>query len=102
MRASRSTVSEAAGRSSSKNVTSASCDGTATDELRSGLADPGGDVSRPGRLGSDDRKHCVDTAGCAAAVERIHTALESFERNPNERLLLESLLWSLPNASSTR
>ena len=44
----------------------------------------------------------TSTAGCAAAVERIHTALESFERNPNERLLLESLLWSLPNASSTR
>ena len=34
----------------------------------------------------------------AAAVHRIHGALESLERNPNERLLLENLLWSLPAA----
>ena len=34
----------------------------------------------------------------AGAVRRIHEALESLERNPNERLLLENLLWSLPAA----
>ena len=32
----------------------------------------------------------------AAAVTRIHEAIESLERNPNESLLLQSLLWSLP------
>lgn len=32
----------------------------------------------------------------AAAVTRIHQAMEAFERNPNEALLLQSLLWSLP------
>jgi DNA polymerase-3 subunit delta' len=32
----------------------------------------------------------------AEAVTRIHQAMEAFERNPNEALLLQSLLWSLP------
>ena len=32
----------------------------------------------------------------AEAVTRIHRAMEAFERNPNEALLLQSLLWSLP------
>jgi DNA polymerase-3 subunit delta' len=32
----------------------------------------------------------------ADAVVRIHRAMEAFERNPNEALLLQSLLWSLP------
>jgi DNA polymerase III subunit delta' len=32
----------------------------------------------------------------AEAVSRIHQAMEAFERNPNEALLLQSLLWSLP------
>lgn len=32
----------------------------------------------------------------ADAVTRIHAAMEAFERNPNEALLLQSLLWSLP------
>jgi len=30
------------------------------------------------------------------AVQRIHAALESLERNPNEGLLLQPLLLSLP------
>ena len=34
----------------------------------------------------------------AGAVHRIHGALEALERNPNERLLLEHLIWSLPAA----
>ena len=32
----------------------------------------------------------------ADAVTRIHQAMEAFEHNPNEPLLLQSLLWSLP------
>ena len=36
--------------------------------------------------------------GAVGAVRKIHAALESLERNPNERLLLENLLWALPDA----
>lgn len=61
-----------------------------TDELRSGLA----------TLAATYRDRVVeepaDPVGASAAVTRIHETLESLERNPNERLLLESLLWSLP------
>lgn len=32
----------------------------------------------------------------ASAVTRLHTAIEALERNPNESLLLQNLLWSLP------
>jgi DNA polymerase-3 subunit delta' len=62
-----------------------------TDELMAGLtviagtyrdALVAGEVSRP------------DAA--ADAVRRIHAAMEVLERNPNEALLLQSLLWSLP------
>lgn len=62
-----------------------------TDELRSGLAamaatyrDRATDENRP------------DRAQSAQAVHRIHQALATLDRNPNEKLLLESLLWSLP------
>lgn len=63
-----------------------------TDELLAGLtvlaatyrdALVAGTVARPG--------------GVADAVTRIHRAMEAFERNPNEALLLQSLLWSLPS-----
>ena len=63
-----------------------------TDELRAGLtviastyrdALVGGHVRRP-----DD---------VADAVDRLHEAMESLEQNPNEQLLLQSLLWSLPS-----
>jgi DNA polymerase-3 subunit delta' len=66
-----------------------------TDELRAGLAALAstyrdevvrGDAPRP------------DAA--AAAVHRIHEAIEALDRNPNEPLLLQSLLWSLPAISS--
>jgi DNA polymerase-3 subunit delta' len=40
--------------------------------------------------------HATRPDDVAAAVTRIHEAMESLERNPNEPLLLQSLLWSLP------
>ena len=40
----------------------------------------------------------TDVDACAGAVRRIHDAIEALDRNPNEKLLLESLLWSLPDA----
>jgi len=68
-----------------------------TDELRSGLATLAATyrdhVVTAGKAGRSDS---IETS--ASAVSRIHGALESLERNPNERLLLESLLWSLPAA----
>ena len=36
-----------------------------------------------------------------AAVHRIHDAAEALERNPNEPLLLQALLWSLPAAPAS-
>ncbi|MEY4174384.1 MAG: hypothetical protein RI900_1549, partial [Actinomycetota bacterium] len=33
----------------------------------------------------------------AAAVQRIHRALEALDRNPNEPLLLQALLLELPS-----
>ncbi len=62
-----------------------------TDELRAGLA----------TLAAVYRDRMVDgSVGPAAgeAVDRIHGALEALTRNPNEKLLLESLLWALPAA----
>lgn len=62
-----------------------------TDELRAGLAAIAAayrDALVSGTLGRPDAG--VD------AVHRVHRALESLERNPNEALLLQSLLWSLP------
>ena len=65
-----------------------------TDELRAGLATLAGtyrnSVTAPGSTADIDE--------CAKAVRLIHGALESLERNPNERLLVENLLWSLPDA----
>ncbi|MGH9134194.1 MAG: hypothetical protein ACRDZZ_09680 [Ilumatobacteraceae bacterium] len=62
-----------------------------TDELRHGLSVLAGayrDAVVEGRVHRPDN--------VAAAVTQIHDAIESFERNPNEPLLLQSLLWSLP------
>ena len=70
-----------------------------TDELRSGLATLASTYRDQMISATKSGNTRVDTAGCATAVEQIHRALESFERNPNEKLLLESLLWSLPDAS---
>lgn len=62
-----------------------------TDEIRTGLATMAA-TYRDALVGGTATS--VDEA--AGAVHRIHGALASLERNPNERLLLENLLWSLP------
>lgn len=62
------------------------------DELRSGLATMAATYRDSLTAGAAD----VDDA--VGAVRRIHGALEALERNPNERLLLENLIWSLPAA----
>ncbi len=64
-----------------------------TDELRSGLA----------AMASTYRDTAVnggttDVDGCADAIRRIHAAIDALDRNPNEKLLLEALFWSLPDA----
>ena len=67
-----------------------------TDELRSGLATMSG-TYRDALVQGSTR----DPGEAAGAVTRINGALESLERNPNERLLLEALLWSLPSLAAT-
>ncbi|MDX2379211.1 MAG: hypothetical protein QNM02_05580 [Acidimicrobiia bacterium] len=62
-----------------------------TDEFRTGLAALAA-VYRDELTTGSQR----DPAAVTAAVHRIHGALGALERNPNERLLLESLFWSLP------
>ncbi len=62
------------------------------DELRSGLGVLAGsyrDALVGGRLPRPD--------AAVTAVTRIHTSLESMERNPNEMLLLQALLLDLPS-----
>lgn len=61
-----------------------------TDELRSGLGVLAGAYRDILVSGAPHPPAVVD------AVTRIHTAVESMEHNPNETLLLQSLLWSLP------
>lgn len=68
-----------------------------TDELRAGLGAMAGTYRDTAISGGT-----TDVDGCAAAVHRIHRAIEALDRNPNEKLLLESLLWSLPDAQGTR
>ncbi|HYN33496.1 MAG TPA: hypothetical protein VES40_12785 [Ilumatobacteraceae bacterium] len=68
-----------------------------TDELRAGLAAMAGTYRDTAISGGT-----TDVDGCADAVHRIHRAIEALDRNPNEKLLLESLLWSLPDAQGTR
>jgi DNA polymerase-3 subunit delta' len=67
-----------------------------TDELRSGLAAMAGTYRDTAVNGGT-----TDVEACAGAVHRIHQAIETLDRNPNEKLLLESLLWSLPDAQGT-
>ena len=69
------------------------------DELRSGLGALAGTYRDLLVAGVDPGHGHADTF--AGAVDRIHAALEAFERNPNEPLLLQSLLWSLPAAPAS-
>ncbi len=64
-----------------------------TDELRSGMAAMAA-TYRDTVINSST----TDVDECAEAVHRIHRAIETLDRNPNEKLLVESLLWSLPDA----
>ena len=64
-----------------------------TDEIRAGLGAMAA-VYRDQLTQQSAR----DIEAAAGAVRRIHEALEALDRNPNERLLLESVLWSLPAA----
>ena len=66
-----------------------------TDELRAGLAS----------LAATYRDALVNETAqnppeATDAVHRIHAAIDATGRNANERLLLESLFWSLPSLSS--
>lgn len=63
-----------------------------TDEIRTGLATMAATYRDALTAGTGD----VD--GAVGAVRSIHSALAALERNPNERLLLENLIWSLPEA----
>jgi DNA polymerase III subunit delta' len=62
-----------------------------TDELKSGLVALA--ASYRDRLADGT---LPDAGGGVTAVRAVHEAIESLERNPNERLLLESLLLRLP------
>ena len=64
-----------------------------TDELRAGLSTIAA-TYRDRLIAGGER----DIDAVAGAVHRIHAVLQSLDRNPNERLLLENLLWSLPPA----
>jgi DNA polymerase-3 subunit delta' len=63
-----------------------------TDELRSGLAVVAGAYRDALVLGTLARPDAA-----VHAVHRIHVALDALERNPNETLLLQSLLLDLPS-----
>ncbi len=67
-----------------------------TDELRAGLTVIAGVYRDALVAGSVPRPDAA-----ADAVTHIHEAMEALERNPNEPLLLQSLLWSLPVLSAT-
>ncbi len=64
-----------------------------TDELRAGLATMA--AAYRDRLTQQQSRDVESTSN---AVRRIHVSLEALDRNPNEKLLLESLLWALPAA----
>jgi DNA polymerase-3 subunit delta' len=68
-----------------------------TDELRAGLAAMAATYRDTAINGGT-----TDVDACAGAVRRIHEAIEALDRNPNEKLLLESLIWSLPDAQGVR
>jgi DNA polymerase-3 subunit delta' len=62
-----------------------------TDELRSGLGVLAGSYRDALVVGAATHPDSL-----VAAVHRIHDSIEALDNNPNETLLLQSLLWSLP------
>jgi len=68
-----------------------------TDEIRAGLGTMAG-VYRDRLVDGVAGRRALDDAD---AVARIHRALEALERNPNEPLLLQSLLLALPALART-
>ncbi len=66
------------------------------DELRSGLATLAGAYRDALVAGAMPRPDAA-----AAAITRIHKALEALDRNPNEQLLLQSLLLELPSLKAS-
>jgi DNA polymerase III subunit delta' len=66
-----------------------------TDELLAGLTVMAGSYRDAMVEGT-----ASDPTRVAAGVTRIHAAMEAFERNPNEALMLQDLLWSLPVLTS--
>lgn len=62
-----------------------------TDELLAGLTMVAGSYRDAVVAGTP-----LHPATIADAVSDIHRAMEAFERNPNESLLLQALLWRLP------
>jgi DNA polymerase III subunit delta' len=62
-----------------------------TDEWLAGLTVMAGTYRDALVAGRGQRPEAI-----ADAVTRIHHAMEAFEHNPNEALLLQALLWSLP------
>jgi DNA polymerase-3 subunit delta' len=61
------------------------------DALRDGLAEMAASY-RDAMVAGTMARH----EAAAEAVTRIHQAIAALDRNPNEALLLQSLLWSLP------
>lgn len=71
-----------------------------TDELRSGLAVLAATYRDLLASGIEPAGGHGRTEAYVAAVGRIHEAVEALERNPNEPLLMQALLWSLPAVPS--
>lgn len=67
-----------------------------TDELRTGLGVLAGTYRDELVRGSSRPAEAV------AAVHKVHEALESLDRNPNEALLLQALLLTLPSGAAGR
>jgi DNA polymerase-3 subunit delta' len=63
-----------------------------TDELRAGLAALAGTYRDALVAGHVERPDAL-----ADAVHRIHTTMDVLDRNPNETLQLQALLWNLPS-----
>lgn len=66
-----------------------------TDELRSGLVEIAA-AYRDGLVGGAFDGPGNRSEGAVAAVARIHQAIAALDRNPNESLLMQSLLLELP------